>query len=177
MSPPKIRHHCRLQGEAEQLLKLAMKQMGLSARTHDRILRPARTIADVSGQVDDLLIGTDADDWLGGAMVDYEEPVVGIAVTATTTAEALTPVQDWQQNMRRSLHIVVDPLCCNKRFCTEGTFASVGVSSVDGEMTCLDLHTELMTGSNRRGTVADVDGQSIRLIWPQRFPICQRFAS
>ncbi len=49
MSPPQIRKHCRLQGSAENLLKLAMEQMGLSARAHDRILRVSRTIADLSG--------------------------------------------------------------------------------------------------------------------------------
>jgi magnesium chelatase family protein len=52
MSPPEIRCHCRLQGAAEKLLKLAMEQMGLSARAHDRILRVSRTIADLSGDAD-----------------------------------------------------------------------------------------------------------------------------
>ena len=52
MTPPQIRRHCRLQGPAEKLLKLAMEQMGLSARAHDRILRVARTIADLAGQQD-----------------------------------------------------------------------------------------------------------------------------
>jgi len=52
MSPPEIRSHCRLQGAAEKLLKLAMEQMGLSARAHDRILRVSRTIADLSGDAD-----------------------------------------------------------------------------------------------------------------------------
>ncbi len=47
MTPPQVRHHCRLQGSAEKLLKMAMEQMGLSARAHDRILRVARTIADL----------------------------------------------------------------------------------------------------------------------------------
>ena len=52
MTPPQIRRHCRLQGPAEKLLKLAMEQMGLSARAHDRILRVARTIADLAGHQD-----------------------------------------------------------------------------------------------------------------------------
>ena len=49
MSPPEIRQFCRLAGEAEQLLKRAMEQMGLSARAHDKILRISRTIADMAG--------------------------------------------------------------------------------------------------------------------------------
>lgn len=50
MTPPQVREHCRLESSAENLLKLAMEQMGLSARAHDRILRVARTIADLDGQ-------------------------------------------------------------------------------------------------------------------------------
>ena len=47
MKPPQIRRHCRLSADAEQLLKHAMESMGLSARAHDKILRIARTIADL----------------------------------------------------------------------------------------------------------------------------------
>ncbi len=47
MSPSEIRKHCKLDAEAENLLKQAMESMGLSARAHDKILRIARTIADL----------------------------------------------------------------------------------------------------------------------------------
>ena len=47
MSPPMIRKHCRLDADAEGLLKTAMDEMGLSARAHDKILRISRTIADL----------------------------------------------------------------------------------------------------------------------------------
>ncbi|MCA9079606.1 MAG: YifB family Mg chelatase-like AAA ATPase [Planctomycetaceae bacterium] len=47
MPPQLIRKHCRLQADAEDLLKAAMDEMGLSARAHDKILRVSRTIADL----------------------------------------------------------------------------------------------------------------------------------
>lgn len=47
MSPRQIRKHCRLEADAESLLKAAMEEMGLSARAHDKILRVGRTIADL----------------------------------------------------------------------------------------------------------------------------------
>ncbi len=47
MKPPQIRIHCKLQSDAENLLKHAMEEMGLSARAHDKILRISRTIADL----------------------------------------------------------------------------------------------------------------------------------
>jgi magnesium chelatase family protein len=47
MTPRQIRKHCRLDKGADALLKTAMEEMGLSARAHDKILRVARTIADL----------------------------------------------------------------------------------------------------------------------------------
>ncbi len=47
MAPRQIRTHCQLDESAEQLLKTAMEDMGLSARAHDKILRISRTIADL----------------------------------------------------------------------------------------------------------------------------------
>ena len=44
-----IRKHCHLDAACEQLLETAMNRMGLSARAHDRILKVARTIADLEG--------------------------------------------------------------------------------------------------------------------------------
>jgi magnesium chelatase family protein len=38
-----------LEPEAERLLERAMQQQGLSARAHDRILKVARTVADLEG--------------------------------------------------------------------------------------------------------------------------------
>jgi magnesium chelatase family protein len=49
MSPRQVREHCTLDGPGEALLKQALTEMGLSARAHDKILRIARTIADLEG--------------------------------------------------------------------------------------------------------------------------------
>ncbi len=48
MSPKQIRTFCTLDDTSEQLLETAMRRQGLSARAHDRILKVARTIADLS---------------------------------------------------------------------------------------------------------------------------------
>jgi magnesium chelatase family protein len=47
MSHRLTRQFCRLDEEGRNLLKAAMAEMGLSARAHDKILRTARTIADL----------------------------------------------------------------------------------------------------------------------------------
>ena len=47
-----LRRFCRLSPEGEELMKDAFERMGLSARSHDRILRVARTIADLDGAED-----------------------------------------------------------------------------------------------------------------------------
>lgn len=52
MSPRQIREHCDLDTECEKLLETAMNRQGLSARAHDRILKVARTIADLEGAKD-----------------------------------------------------------------------------------------------------------------------------
>ncbi len=44
-----FRRFCTPNEEGEELLRIAFEQMGLSARGHDRILRVARTIADLDG--------------------------------------------------------------------------------------------------------------------------------
>ena len=49
MAPRQIRAYCELSTDCERLLERAMAQQGLSARAHDRILKVARTIADLEG--------------------------------------------------------------------------------------------------------------------------------
>jgi len=50
MSTQQIRTHCELSADAERLLERAMQQQGLTARAHDRILKVARTIADLAAE-------------------------------------------------------------------------------------------------------------------------------
>ncbi|OYD06464.1 YifB family Mg chelatase-like AAA ATPase [Paludifilum halophilum] len=50
MPPSLIRKHCQLKKEARNLLKQSFDSLGLSARAHDRILKLARTIADLAGE-------------------------------------------------------------------------------------------------------------------------------
>jgi magnesium chelatase family protein len=49
MRPAEIREHCELDATAQSLMKAAMRQMHLSARAYHRILKLARTIADLAG--------------------------------------------------------------------------------------------------------------------------------
>ena len=43
-----IRKQCALDDSGERTLEMAVRRMGLSARAHDRILKVARTVADLS---------------------------------------------------------------------------------------------------------------------------------
>jgi magnesium chelatase family protein len=47
MTPAQVRMHCRMDDSAQSLLKAAMKQLYLSARAFHRILKLARTVADL----------------------------------------------------------------------------------------------------------------------------------
>ena len=52
MPPDRIARDCRLSAAGEALLRGAFDRMGLTARSHDRLLRLARTIADLDGAED-----------------------------------------------------------------------------------------------------------------------------
>ncbi len=51
MTPTEVRQYCQahLDEQAQSLLKLAMTQLSLSARAFHRVLKLARTIADMAG--------------------------------------------------------------------------------------------------------------------------------
>ena len=50
IGPKELRRFCALTSEGEQLMHAAFDSMNLSARSYDRILRVARTIADLAGE-------------------------------------------------------------------------------------------------------------------------------
>jgi magnesium chelatase family protein len=49
MNTKLIKKYCVLNEEAKELLRMAMTQLGLSARAYDKILKVSRTIADLTG--------------------------------------------------------------------------------------------------------------------------------
>ena len=49
MGPGEVRQFCPLDAAGEQLMRAASRQMHLSARSHHRIIKLARTIADLAG--------------------------------------------------------------------------------------------------------------------------------
>ena len=55
MPPQMVKDLCQISQEGRTLLKTAMERLGLSARAYDRILKVARTIADLTG-TDDIEI-------------------------------------------------------------------------------------------------------------------------
>jgi magnesium chelatase family protein len=49
LAPAEVREHCRIDTAGERLLRTAVQRLGLSARAYHRVLRVARTIADLGG--------------------------------------------------------------------------------------------------------------------------------
>ncbi|MGP0630683.1 YifB family Mg chelatase-like AAA ATPase [Nitrospina sp. 32_T5] len=49
MSSKQIKTHCPLDAASQKIMSTAIDKMGMSARAHDRILKVARTIADLAG--------------------------------------------------------------------------------------------------------------------------------
>ena len=50
MNTQELKSHCALDEASSELLKLAMNKLQLSARAYERILKVARTIADLDGK-------------------------------------------------------------------------------------------------------------------------------
>ena len=49
MGPEEMRKYCTLDSESAELMRQAFDAMGLTARGYDRILKVARTVADLDG--------------------------------------------------------------------------------------------------------------------------------
>ena len=49
MGPDQMRKYCQLDEDCAQLMKQAFDAMNLTARSYDRILKVARTVADLEG--------------------------------------------------------------------------------------------------------------------------------
>ena len=49
MRPGQVSRFCELNGKSSGLLEQAMEQLSFSARAYDRILKVARTVADLEG--------------------------------------------------------------------------------------------------------------------------------
>ncbi len=52
MTPAEMRRHCVLSPDCEALMRGAFDALGLTGRSYDRILRVARTIADLAGSAE-----------------------------------------------------------------------------------------------------------------------------
>jgi magnesium chelatase family protein len=52
MGPAEVRQYCQLDEAGQRLMQAAMRQLHLSARAYHRVLKLARTIADLAGSED-----------------------------------------------------------------------------------------------------------------------------
>jgi magnesium chelatase family protein len=50
MGPRQMKEHCQLDDGSQELLRVAISELNFSARAYDRILKVARTIADLAGR-------------------------------------------------------------------------------------------------------------------------------
>ncbi len=75
LSPAQLRRYCRMHPKAREALQRAVEKHGLSARAHDRIIKVARTRADLQGHAEvepeDMNVAIDCrmldrTSWLGG---------------------------------------------------------------------------------------------------------------
>jgi magnesium chelatase family protein len=52
MATRQLKQHCKLGQDAQELIRVAMSELNLSARAYDRILKVSRTIADLEGRTE-----------------------------------------------------------------------------------------------------------------------------
>ena len=51
MTTRHLRAHCKLSPDSQELIRVAMTELNLSARAYDRILKVSRTIADLDDKI------------------------------------------------------------------------------------------------------------------------------
>ena len=52
MATRQLKQHCKLTQDSQDLIRVAMNELNLSARAYDRILKVSRTIADLDGKAE-----------------------------------------------------------------------------------------------------------------------------
>jgi len=52
MTTRHLKTHCKLSADSQELIRIAMTELNLSARAYDRILKVSRTIADLDNKID-----------------------------------------------------------------------------------------------------------------------------
>src|SRR5262245_17764396 len=52
MTTRHLKAHCKLSADSQELIRVAMTELNLSARAYDRILKVSRTIADLAAKID-----------------------------------------------------------------------------------------------------------------------------
>jgi magnesium chelatase family protein len=102
MTPRLVRRYCKTTPKAEEMLRVAMDRYGLSARAYDRILKLARTRADIMdhGDIEDVdlrlavdLRVMDRRDWLM-TLLDGDEAPRGPLERMLRTRSAETQADD-----------------------------------------------------------------------------------
>ena len=52
MATRQLKQYCTLTQDSQELIRVAMSELNLSARAYDRILKVSRTIADLDGKTE-----------------------------------------------------------------------------------------------------------------------------
>ncbi len=67
-----MKFHCQIDSESTGYLEHAVEEINFSARTHDRILKVARTLADLAGESHIRATNLIHQQWSGVMRIDME---------------------------------------------------------------------------------------------------------